>query len=213
MNMTLAVLITAFVVATLPVAPTEPTLVGLGALAAVTHASPIGVIAVAAIGCSISDHLFYAAGRWGGARLLGPLSRGRATARVTNWLLDHADRYGAAAFIGGRWLPAGGSAGAALAGTLRWQLRRFTPASLLGSLLWSCYATVLGYLGSTVTGNPLAGLAISLIIAVGIGLGARLLLHRHTPSEPAPASVPVTPQDIAAVTPIPAAAAPIPVAA
>ncbi|WP_194289698.1 DedA family protein [Nocardia macrotermitis] len=200
--MTLAALITAFVVAVVPVAPTEPTLVGLGALAAVTHASPIGVILIATLGCSISDHLFYAAGRWGGTRLLGPLARGRATARVTTWLLERAERYGAAAFIGGRWLPAGGTAGAALAGTLGWRLRRFTPASLLGSLLWSCYATALGYLGSTVTGNPLAGLGISLIIAIGVGLVARLVLHRQTAGEPVPTHAEAEPPTIAPAAPV-----------
>jgi hypothetical protein len=71
--MSLAALITAFVVSVLPVTPTEPTLVAMGALTSVTHVSPVGVILVAGLGCSVSDHMLYAAGRWGGGRLLGYL--------------------------------------------------------------------------------------------------------------------------------------------
>ena len=183
--MDIAALITAFVVAALPIAPTEPTLVGLGALAAVLHVSPIVLIVVAGLGCSVSDHLLYAAGRWGGARAFGWLSHGRATGHATAWLVDRAERWGVPVFIAARWLPAGGSAGAVLAGSLRWRLRRFTPTSLIGSLLWACYATMLGYLGSAFTGNPLAGLGISLIVAVIVMLGMRPFLHRHTRTEPA----------------------------
>ncbi|MFI1912226.1 DedA family protein [Nocardia sp. NPDC020380] len=184
--MGLAALITAFVAAVLPVTPTEPTLVGLGALAAFTHVSPVTVILVGGLGCSVSDHLLYAGGRWGGHRILGWLSRGRSTRTVTNWLLDRTRRWGAPIFIGARWLPAGGSAGAVLAGTLRWKLRRFTPVSLIGSMLWACYATMLGYLGSSITGNPLAGLGISLLVAVVLALAARPLLHRHGRAMTAP---------------------------
>ncbi|WP_216893845.1 DedA family protein [Nocardia alni] len=188
--MSLAALTTAFVVAVVPVAPTEATLVGLGALASVTHASLVAVILVAGLGCSISDHLLYAAGRWGGGRLLGWLMGRGSIGRAAGWLIERFDRWGVAVFIAGRWLPAGGSAGAVLAGTLGWKLRRFTPASLIGSTLWACYATMLGYLGSAFTGNPLAGLGISLVIAVVVGLASRRVMHRrHAVAAPEPVSV------------------------
>lgn len=192
--MDIAALIAAFVVAVLPIAPTEPTLVGLGALAAVLHVSPIALIVVAGLGCSVSDHLLYAAGRWGGARVLGWLSRGRATGRATAWLIDRAERWGVPVFVAARWLPAGGSAGSVLAGSLCWRLRRFTPTSLTGSLLWACYATMLGYLGSAFTGNPLAGLGISLIVAVIVMLGMRPFLHGRTV---AAAINPIAPEPVA----------------
>ncbi|MFJ4655919.1 VTT domain-containing protein [Nocardia sp. NPDC088792] len=197
--MGLAALITAFVAAVLPVTPTEPTLVGLGALAAFTHVSPLTVMLVGGVGCSVSDHLLYAGGRWGGHRILGWLSRGRSTRKVTGWLLDRTGRWGAPIFIGARWLPAGGSAGAVLAGTLRWKLRRFTPVSLVGSMLWACYATMLGYLGSSITGNPLAGLGISLLVAVVLALAARPLLHRHSGTTTVPSNTAAVPDNIATV--------------
>ncbi|MBU3067138.1 VTT domain-containing protein [Nocardia sp. NEAU-G5] len=194
--MDIAALITAFVVAVLPIAPTEPTLVGLGALAAVLHVSPIVLILVAGLGCSASDHLLYAAGRWGGARVLAWLSRGRATGRATGWLVDRAERWGVPVFVAARWLPAGGSAGAVLAGSLRWRLRRFTPTSLLGSMLWACYATMLGYIGSAFTGNPLAGLGISLIVAVVVMLAMRPFLHQNVTGAPeVAAAVMIVPDD------------------
>ncbi len=183
--MSLAALTTAFVVAVVPVAPTEATLVGMGSLASVTHASLVAVILVAGLGCSISDHLLYAAGRWGGGRLLGWLMGRPSIGRAAGWLIERFDRWGVAIFIAGRWLPAGGSAGAILAGTLGWKLRRFTPASLIGSTLWAGYATMLGYLGSAFTGNPLAGLGISLILAVLVGLASRRVMHhRHAVAAP-----------------------------
>ncbi|MBO0855008.1 MAG: VTT domain-containing protein [Nocardia sp.] len=202
--MDLAALVTAFVVAVLPVAPTEPTLVGLGALASVAHVSPLAIILVAGLGCSISDHMFYAAGRWGGPRLLGLLSRWGAADRMTTWLVARAQSCGGPVFIGARWLPAGGSAGAAVAGTVGWSLRRFTPTSLVGSMLWSSYAALLGYLGSSFTGNPLAGLGISLLVMAAVALGGRPLMHRHRRGAAVPADIAVLPS--AAAEPILAAA-------
>jgi membrane protein DedA with SNARE-associated domain len=80
--------------------------------------------------------------------------------------------------VAGRWLPAGGTIGAVLTGTLRWRLARFTPASVIGSTLWSTYVALIGFLGGTLTGTPAAGLIVSLAVATIIGIASGVLLRR-----------------------------------
>lgn len=180
MSSTLAALITLFVVGLVPLAPTEPVLVGAGVLAA-SGRLPLGeVIAVAAIACSLSDHLLYVVGRVGGVRALRRLSSRPSVTAAHAWLSDRVARWGAPVLVVGRWLPAGGTIGSILTGTLRWRLVRFTPASVLGSALWSGYAALIGYFGGTITGQPLGGLLVSLGIAAVLGLVCSLVVkHAH----------------------------------
>lgn len=170
-------MLTLFVAALVPLVPTEPVLVGMGVLAA-TGAVPLPiVILVATVACSISDHLLYAFGRVAGARALARFGRPSMLA-ATDWLTRHITRWGAPILVVGRWLPAGGTVGAVLTGTLRWRLPRFTPASVVGSALWSTYVALIGYFGGELTGAPLAGLVVSLAIAAVIGIATTILVKR-----------------------------------
>ncbi len=171
-------MITLFVVALVPLAPTEPVLVGMGVLAA-SGAVPLPlVIAVAAVACSMSDHLLYAFGRVAGARALARFGHRTSVLAATDWLTRHITRWGAPVLVVGRWLPGGGTIGAVLTGTLRWRLARFTPASVVGSTLWSTYVALIGFLGGTLTGTPAAGLIVSLGVAAVIGVVSGFLLRR-----------------------------------
>jgi membrane protein DedA with SNARE-associated domain len=69
--MSATALVTVFVVAVVPLVPTEAVLVGMGVLAASTGGSLLGVIAVATVGCSLSDHVLYLLARLAGGRVLG----------------------------------------------------------------------------------------------------------------------------------------------
>jgi membrane-associated protein len=178
----IATLLTVFVVAVVPLVPTEPMLVGLGVLAAATHTVPVSVIVVAALGCSASDHLLYLCGRCAGGRALRRLARRPAGATVQAWLTRGVARWGASVLVAGRWLPAGGTIGALLAGASRWRLRRFTPASLAGASLWSLYATLLGYFGGSLTRRPLTGLLLSLGVAAALALLTSVLARRTRPA-------------------------------
>jgi membrane protein DedA with SNARE-associated domain len=172
----LAALVTLAVVSFVPLLPTEPVLVSMGVLAAADHTTPTLVIAVAAISCSLSDHLLYGLGRATGARLLTRLRRRPSVDSAASWLQRNSVRWGAPVLIVGRWLPAGGTVGAVLAGTLRWKLSRFTPTSVVGSTLWSTYAAMLGYLGGSITGQPVIGLVLSLgVAALTTALGGLVL--------------------------------------
>jgi len=185
MSISTAVLVTLFVVAAIPLVPTEPILAATGVLAATQHTTPVWVIVVAALGCSLSDHFLYGLGRLAGFRILDRLRRKSAVKVAMDWLTRHATRWGVLVLIAGRWLPAGGTVGSVMAGTLRWPLIRFTPCSLLGSTLWSSYAGMIGYLGGSIAGQPVIGLLLSLGVASLIGLGASLFLQRgHRNSAP-----------------------------
>jgi membrane protein DedA with SNARE-associated domain len=187
-DLTAATLLTMFVVALIPLAPTEPVLTGMGVLAATEHLSPLALIAVAAIGCSLSDHVLYLIGRFGGGRLLDRLRRRRSVAAAADWLDHNAARWGVPILIVGRWIPGGGTVGSVLAGAMRWKPARFTPTSLVGATLWSTYVVLLGYLGGSIIGQPLIGIAVSIGVALLIGLAAQRLLRRHPGPEPAGAA-------------------------
>lgn len=189
MSITIAAAITMFLVAVIPLAPTEPVLAAMGVLAASEHVSPLGAIVIAAIGCSLSDHLLYALGRLAGGPMLSRMRRRPAVDAATQWLIRNSTRWGVPILIVGRWLPAGGTVGSLLAGTLRWPLTRFTPTSLTGATLWSTYVALLGYLGGSIVGQPAVGLVLSLGLAALLGFTASVLLqrahHRHAAAEAA----------------------------
>lgn len=176
--MTTAELLTAFVIAAIPFIPTEPVLVGLGVLLASADASPLVLIAVASVGCSISDHVLYLLGRVAGGRALGRLRSRRSGAAALDWLTRNVTRWGAPVLVAGRWVPAGGTVGAVFAGLLHWRVVRFTPASLVGSALWATYATMLGYLGGAATDQPVFGFVLSLAVATSVGLATSALVRR-----------------------------------
>lgn len=192
MGSTLTALITLFVVGLVPLAPTEPVLVGMGVFAASGHLPLAAVIATASVACTLSDHLLYAVGRIAGTRALRRLNRRPAVTAAHDWLSTRVTRWGAPVLVVGRWLPAGGTIGAVLTGTLRWRLARFTPASVIGSTLWSTYVALIGYLGGALTGQPVTGLLVSLAVAAVLGVGVSVLAkraHRNRlakAAEPAP---------------------------
>lgn len=170
-------MVTLFLAALIPLVPTEPVLVGMGVLAASGKVPLPVVILVATVACSLSDHLLYAFGRSAGARALTRFGRPTMIA-ATDWLTRHITRWGAPLLVVGRWLPAGGTIGAVLTGTLRWRLARFTPASVIGSGLWSTYVALIGYFGGELTGAPFTGLILSLAIAAVIAIVSALWVKR-----------------------------------
>lgn len=178
MSSTLAALVTLFVVGLVPLAPTEPVLVGMGVFAASGKLPLLWVVVVAAVACTLSDHLLYVIGRIAGVRALRRLSGKPSVAAANDWLSRRLARWGAPILVVGRWLPGGGTIGAVLTGTLRWRLLRFTPASVIGSTLWSTYVALVGYFGGELTGEPVTGVIISLVIATLLAIGISLSVQR-----------------------------------
>jgi membrane-associated protein len=178
-NLTDLSLLTMFVVAVVPLVPTEAVLTSLAVLTATSHGDPVSLLVVSTLGCCASDHILYGFGRFGGARVLDRVSRRPSATAVVGWVSRNINRWGIPILIAGRWLPGGGTIGAVLAGTLRWRLARFSPTSLIGSTLWSGYVILLGYLGGTVAGDPVTGMIVSLGVAALLGATTSVVVQRN----------------------------------
>jgi membrane protein DedA with SNARE-associated domain len=155
-----------FVVSLVPLLPTEVTILGMGIAAAQGGTSLALVIAVASAGCLVSDQALYALGRFGGRAALNRLTRRPKVAAGIGWLDGHLQRHPRPALVIARWLPSGGTVGALLAGSLRWPMAEFLPASAIGVTLWTSYVAFLGYAGGRIVTEP----GISLLLSLGVAL-------------------------------------------
>jgi membrane protein DedA with SNARE-associated domain len=186
-------LVTMFVVGFVPLMPTEPVLVGMGVFAAQGKLPLFAVIATATVACVLSDHMLYFVGRTGGAWAIQRLARRPSVRAAHDWLTGRITRWGAPVLVIGRWLPAGGTIGDLLAGTLRWRLLRFMPVSIIGSALWCTYVAMIGFFGGAVTDNAFYGVLLSLGVAAVLGVALSFVIprtHRRRPVAQPPPDAP-----------------------
>ncbi|GAA0610767.1 hypothetical protein GCM10010174_30180 [Kutzneria viridogrisea] len=155
-----------FLVALVPFAPTEPVLISCGVLAASGKLPLPAVVLVASVACVLSDLINYSVGRKLGLPAMNRFRRRSAGAAVLDWTAARLASTGEPILIAARWLPAGGTIGAVLCGSLRFPLRRFLTASAIGCTLWCLYATALGYIGGTLTDD---NLVLALLVSLGVG--------------------------------------------
>ena len=162
-------LLVLFVVAVVPLVPTEVALIGLAATVAQSEESVLPVFAVAVAGCLVSDQLVYLAGARG-TGLVDRLRKWPSVANGLHRLTEASERHPRAPLVLIRWLPGGGTIGALVAGALRWPFRHFFAASAIGVTLWCAYIATIGYVGGSLIEEPALGLLASLAVAVGLGL-------------------------------------------
>ncbi|ROP39072.1 DedA family protein [Saccharothrix texasensis] len=170
-----------FVVAVV-LAPTEAVLIGCGVPAASGELSLIAVIAVAAVGCTLSDFVDFGVGRGVGLRALERVGRRPGPRAVVAWTADKLATRGESILVAVRFVPGGGLVGAVLAGSLRWPVRRFAPIAVVGATLWSAYTAALGYFGGQVFTDPvvatLVSFAVATLVGVPIGMAVRAAQRR-----------------------------------
>lgn len=175
-------LVVLFVVAAVPLAPTEAVLIGCGVLAASGELPLLGVIAVAALGCFTADLVNYSLGRSAGMRALRRFSRRAGSRAVVAWTAARLAERGEPILVAVRWVPGGGLVGALLAGSLRWPSRRFAPVALAGATLWSGYTALIGYFGGQVVTDPLLAVALSwgaaMLISIPVGMAVKSAQRR-----------------------------------
>ncbi|MEY7971757.1 DedA family protein [Saccharomonospora xinjiangensis] len=169
-----------FAVAVVPLVPTEIALIGTGVAAANGGDPFVLVLAVATAGCLISDIGLYAVGRFGGARVLRRLRHRPSFETSADWIGTHLDRRGVPILVLARWLPAGGTVGALLAGSLRWSPMRFLTASGIGVPLWCAYAAGLGYLGGSLLEQSRLGTVLSAALALLAAFTITTVFRRTT---------------------------------
>ena len=154
-----------------PLLPTEPVLISCGVLAASGKLPFQWIVATAIVSCVLADLVNYGIGRRLGHPAIAKFAQRRTPALVLDWIKERLARNAEPILIAGRWLPGGGTIGAVLCGSLRFPLRRFATASMIGCTLWCLYATLLGYIG-----GQLADDDIPLALGVSLGIAALLSL-------------------------------------
>jgi membrane protein DedA with SNARE-associated domain len=179
MNGTTAALLVLFVVALVPLLPTEVALIGMGVTAAQNETALLPVIAVAAVGCLVSDLALYGLGWSGGPRMLTRMRRRPSIDAGLGWLDGQLGRHPRPALVVARWLPSGGTVGALLAGSLRWPMTTFLSASAIGVTLWTSYVALLGYLGGQLTQQPGISMLLSFGVATLLGSAIAFALKRQ----------------------------------
>jgi membrane-associated protein len=136
----------------LPVLPSESVVILGGVLSWQGRLHPVPLVAAAAVGALMGDHLSYGIGRWtqrGKPDPRGGDRRKSKVARLQAWAGDQLERRGPEVLIIARFVPGGRTAATFMAGRTAYPLRRFTPAALLAALLWAGFAVTLGYVGGT----------------------------------------------------------------
>jgi membrane protein DedA with SNARE-associated domain len=157
-----------------PLVPSETVVITAGTLAAGGDLLVYLVLPVAALGAFAGDNVSYA----GGATIGDALAGDRARRRL-RWGQKLLDRHGALIIVVARFIPGGRTATTFAAGMLELTWRRFAVYDAAGALVWSIYATLVGYLGGTAFREDIwKALALGFGIALAIA-GVIELVRRY----------------------------------
>ncbi|MET4782467.1 DedA family protein [Glaciihabitans sp. UYNi722] len=153
------------------VLPSETVVVALGALALSGHGPNLFVlIAVAAVAAVIGDSLTFALGRRVGLTRFRWMRRPQAV-RAFAWARRSLDRRAAVVLLTARFVPFGRIAVNLTAGATGFDYRRFLGLTAIAGLCWAAYNAVIGAVfGAWFGGNPVLAVAVSIVVAVGLGI-------------------------------------------
>ncbi|WP_121161741.1 DedA family protein [Micromonospora pisi] len=172
-----------------PVVPSETAVITAGVFAATGGPDLLLVMAVAATGAFVGDHVSYLIGRTGGSRVTGRLRPGGRRYAAYTWaraaLLDR----GGLALIVARYVPGGRTAITVTMGTVGYPRRRFHLFDAVAACSWALYSALVGYLGGVAfEHDPIRGLLLGLGIAftVTVAVEAVRYLRRRSGPRPAP---------------------------
>ncbi|MEV6493510.1 VTT domain-containing protein [Actinoplanes sp. NPDC051633] len=160
-----------------PIIPSEGTVIAAGVLAASTGTpNLLLVMAAAAAGAFVGDHLSYAIGR----SFLGPklLARSKRLRAAVGRVSRQLDKRGGTLIVAGRFIPGGRTAVTLACGSAGYPLRRFTKATALAAMAWALYSGAIGFLGGAAfTANPILGIAIGVGLSMTITGAVELVRH------------------------------------
>ncbi|QFG26736.1 DedA family protein [Actinomadura sp. WMMB 499] len=167
-----------------PVVPSESTVITAGVYAAsVGQPDLVPVVALAAAGAFIGDHVSYAVGRVSGGRLERRLRPGTrrhgAFARARRTLAER----GGLILVVARYVPGGRTAVTMTMGAVGYPLRSFSMFAAIAAVSWASYGALLGYVGGVAFENdPIKGVAVGLGLALAVTAvveGARFAVRRR----------------------------------
>ncbi|MET0740537.1 MAG: DedA family protein [Candidatus Nanopelagicales bacterium] len=152
-----------------PLVPSEAVVITAGVYAASGDSSLVVIVVSAAVGAFIGDHLAYAIGRCTAPSLQRRWAIGSRPDRALAWARRTLKRRGGVVMVGARFIPGGRTATTLTMGASRYPRARFACWDAVAAVLWSIYATMLGFLGGTAfEEDPLKGLLLGAGLATGL---------------------------------------------
>ncbi|MCM0673336.1 DedA family protein [Micromonospora phytophila] len=154
-----------------PAVPSETAVITAGVFAATGQPDLLTVIAVAAAGALVGDHISYALGRHGGSRLLARLpDHGRRRAAI-DWARRGITVRGGLILTVARYIPGGRTAVTLTMGAASFPRRRFLAFDAVAAVSWGIYSALVGYLGGLAfERDPARGLLLGLGLALTVTL-------------------------------------------
>jgi len=169
-----------------PLVPSEAAVVA-AAVAAGSPAAIGAVVAAAAAGAMLGDVVMHGAGR-----VLGRRSSVAALAARFRGADGRHRHVGAAAVLGGRFVPGGRTAVAVASGVEGMPLRRYLAVDALAAGLWALVMIFAGRVAATVTTSTVAqlGIGVGFVVAIGACSAAvsRYRRRRSTTNQPGAAT-------------------------
>ncbi|MGK5555686.1 DedA family protein [Actinomadura kijaniata] len=152
-----------------PVVPSESLVITAGVYAVSGQPDPFAVVAVAALGAFVGDHVSFLMGRAGGGRLSRWLRPGTRRHRAVEWAKATLAERGGLILVVARYVPGGRTAVTMTMGLTGYRTRSFTFFAAIAAISWAVYGTVLGYVGGAAfEHDPIRGLALGLGLAIGV---------------------------------------------
>lgn len=163
-----------------PIVPAETAVIAAGALTAAGDLELGAIIAVAAAGALIGDHISYAVGRTIGPRAQRRFfARGAARSRL-DWARRQLVERGGSLLVVARFIPGGRTAATFTSGLVEMPWRRFVRFDLLAVVIWACFAAVLGHAGGAAfEDDPGIAIVLALVVSIGVGFAFELVRNRR----------------------------------
>jgi membrane-associated protein len=163
-----------------PAIPSETLVVTAGVFAATGGPNLYVVIAMAAAGAFLGDHVSYALGRGAGGRLLDRFEPGTKRHKMSMWAREALEERGGLVLIVARYVPGGRTAVTLTMGAVRYPLRNFSVFAGLAAASWGLYCSMVGYIGGKAfEDNPFKGVALGIGLALGVTLIVEVVRHQR----------------------------------
>lgn len=163
-----------------PAIPSETLVITAGVFAATGEPNLYVVIAMAAAGAFLGDHVSYGLGRGAGGRLLDRLEPGTKRHKMSRWARNALEERGGLVLIVARYIPGGRTAVTLTMGAVRYPLRNFSFFAALAAVSWGLYCSLVGYLGGKAfEDNPLKGVALGIGLALTVTLLVEVIRHQR----------------------------------
>jgi membrane-associated protein len=170
-----------------PIVPSESLVITAGVFAASGEPNLFGVIAAAAVGAFIGDHISYFIGRFAGTKAMERAKPGSRKAAA--WAKGHKllTERGGSILIVCRYIPGARTAITLTSGAVAYRLRSFSFFDAIAAFSWGTYCALIGYIGGEAfEESPWKGLALGLGIALTVTFTVELIRHMRRPRTAGP---------------------------